>query len=144
MKVSERRQRRARPLRAGAAIGSSGDFLERAQELVRRKVDVLAIDSAHAHSRRVMDAIAAVKNAFPDVEILAGNVATYEGARDLIDLGVDGIKVGVGPRFDLHHARRQRRGCPANYCYRRVRESHQGHGCTVDRGRRYQVFRRHL
>jgi IMP dehydrogenase len=84
-------------LRVGAAIGSSGDFLERAQELVKRKVDVLAIDSAHAHSTRVMDAIVAIKNALPDVELIAGNVATYEAARDLISLGVDGIKVGIGP-----------------------------------------------
>ena len=84
-------------LRVGAAVGSSGDFLERAQELVRRKVDVLAVDSAHAHSTRVMDAIAAIKNALPNVEVIAGNVATYEGARDLINLGVDGIKVGIGP-----------------------------------------------
>jgi IMP dehydrogenase len=84
-------------LRTGAAIGSSGDFLERAQELVKRKVDVLAIDSAHAHSRRVMDAIAAIKHALPEVQLLAGNVATFEGARDMISLGVDGIKVGIGP-----------------------------------------------
>jgi len=84
-------------LRVGAAIGSSGDFLERAQELVRRKVDVLAIDSAHGHTERVMDAIAQVKRHCPDVQLLAGNVATYEGARDLIALGADGIKVGIGP-----------------------------------------------
>src|ERR1700681_1234808 len=84
-------------LRVGAALGSSGDFLERAQELMKRKVDVLAIDSAHGHSGRVMDAIAAVKRALPDVELIAGNVATFEGARDLIALGVDGIKVGIGP-----------------------------------------------
>jgi IMP dehydrogenase len=84
-------------LRVGAALGSSGDFLERAQELVRRKVDVLAIDSAHGHQERVLEAIAAVKNALPDVQLIAGNVATYEGARDLIALGVDGIKVGIGP-----------------------------------------------
>jgi IMP dehydrogenase len=84
-------------LRCGAAVGSSGDFLERAQELVRRKVDVLAIDSAHGHSKRVMEAIAAIKNALPNVELLAGNVATYQGAKDLIALGVDGIKVGIGP-----------------------------------------------
>ncbi len=84
-------------LRVGAAIGSSGDFLERAQELVRRKVDVLAVDSAHGHQSRVMQAIEAVKNALPDVQLIAGNVATYEGARDLIALGVDGIKVGIGP-----------------------------------------------
>ena len=84
-------------LRVGAAIGSGGDFLERAQELVRMKVDVLAIDSAHGHSAGVMDAVAAVKHALPDVELIAGNVATYEGTRDLIALGVDGIKVGIGP-----------------------------------------------
>ncbi len=84
-------------LRVAAALGSSGDFLERAQELVNRKVDLLAIDSAHGHSGRVMDAIRAVKQAFPNVQLIAGNVATYEGARDLIALGVDGVKVGIGP-----------------------------------------------
>ena len=84
-------------LRVGAALGSSGDFVERAQELVKRKVDVLAIDSAHGHQQRVMDAIKAIKKALPEVELLAGNVATYEGARDLIALGADGIKVGIGP-----------------------------------------------
>ncbi len=84
-------------LRVAAALGSSGDFLERAQELVKRKVDLLAIDSAHGHSGRVMEAIKAVKQALPNVELIAGNVATYEGARDLIALGVDGIKVGIGP-----------------------------------------------
>ena len=84
-------------LRVGAALGATGDFLERAQELVRRKVDVLVIDSAHGHSERVMQAVAAVKRALPDVELIAGNVATYEGARDLIQLGVDGVKCGIGP-----------------------------------------------
>ncbi len=84
-------------LRAGAAVGATGDFLERAQELVRRKVDVLAIDTAHAHSQRVIDAVRAVKNALPDVQLIVGNVGTYEGARELIGLGVDGIKVGIGP-----------------------------------------------
>lgn len=84
-------------LRVGAALGSSGDIVERACELVKRKVDVLAIDSAHGHSKGVMDAIAAVKRAFPEVQLIAGNVATFEGARDLIALGVDGIKVGIGP-----------------------------------------------
>jgi IMP dehydrogenase len=84
-------------LRVAAAIGSSGDFLERAQELVRMKVDAIAIDSAHGHSQRVMDAIKSVKSRFPEVQLLAGNVASYEGARDLIRLGADGIKVGIGP-----------------------------------------------
>src|ERR1019366_5099434 len=84
-------------LRAGAAIGATGDYLERAQELVKKKVDVLAVDSAHGHSSRVMEAIKNIKRAFPEVDLIAGNVATFEGARDLISLGVDGIKVGIGP-----------------------------------------------
>ena len=84
-------------LRVGAAIGATGDFLERATELVERKVDVLCIDTAHGHSERVMDAVAAIKRALPGVQLMAGNVATYEGARDLIRLGVDGVKVGIGP-----------------------------------------------
>ncbi|MDP8979193.1 MAG: IMP dehydrogenase [Acidobacteriota bacterium] len=84
-------------LRVGAALGSGGDFMERAQELVARKVDVLVVDSAHGHSERVMEVVAKVKRALPDVELIAGNVATYEGARDLIDLGADAIKVGIGP-----------------------------------------------
>src|SRR5437870_881036 len=77
-------------LRVGAAIGATGDFLERAQELAKAKVDLLAIDTAHAHSSRVMDAVRAIKRALPDVELITGNVGTYEGARDLISLGVDG------------------------------------------------------
>src|SRR5580692_11653534 len=84
-------------LRVGAALGSAGDFLERAQELVRKKVDVLAVDSAHGHTSRVMEAIRTIKKALPEVDLLAGNVATFEGARDLIALGVDGLKVGIGP-----------------------------------------------
>jgi IMP dehydrogenase len=80
-----------------AAIGSGDDFLERAEELIRMKVDVIVIDSAHGHSKRVMDAVKLVKSKFPDVDLLAGNVASYEGARDLCRLGVDGIKVGIGP-----------------------------------------------
>src|SRR5947209_1990053 len=64
-------------LRVGAALGSSGDYLERAQELVRRKVDVLVVDSAHGHSQRILDAIVAIKRSLPDVQLIAGNVATY-------------------------------------------------------------------
>src|SRR3954465_15851723 len=84
-------------LRVGAAIGATGDYMERAQELVRRKVDVLAIDTAHGHTSRVMDAVKAIKRKYPDVQLLTGNVATYEGAKELASLGVDGIKVGIGP-----------------------------------------------
>jgi IMP dehydrogenase len=84
-------------LLCGAAIGATGDFLERAQELVSRKVDVVAIDTAHGHSARVMEAVRTIKRLIPEVELVVGNVATYEGARELISLGVDGIKVGIGP-----------------------------------------------
>ena len=84
-------------LRVGAAIGATGDFLERAQELAAAKVDVLAIDSAHGHSVLVLQAVKKVKAALPEVELIAGNVATFDGACDLIKAGVDGIKVGIGP-----------------------------------------------
>ncbi len=84
-------------LRVAAAVGATGDFMERAQELARKKVDVIAIDSAHGHSQRVMDAVKLIKSRLPEVDVLAGNVASFEGARDLIALGADGIKVGIGP-----------------------------------------------
>ena len=84
-------------LRIGGAIGATGDFLERAVELERMKVDVLTIDTAHGHSTRVMEAIREVKKRLPEMPLLAGNVGTYEGARALIALGVDGLKVGIGP-----------------------------------------------
>ncbi len=84
-------------LRVGAAVGATGDFLERAVELARAKLDALAIDTAHGHSARVIEAIRAVKHRLPEVSLLAGNVGTYEGARDLIALGIDGLKVGIGP-----------------------------------------------
>ncbi len=84
-------------LRVGAAVGSTRDFLERAQELVARKVDVLVVDSAHGHSEGVMEAVRLIKRKLPEIDVIAGNVATFEGARDLISLGADGIKVGIGP-----------------------------------------------
>src|SRR3984957_7602208 len=84
-------------LRCGAAIGATRDYLERAQEMARQGVDVLAIDTAHGHSTRVMEAITTVKHALPEMQLIAGNVGTFEGAKDLVALGLDGIKVGIGP-----------------------------------------------
>src|ERR1700740_3203117 len=84
-------------LRVGAAIGATGDFLERAQELAEAKVDVLAIDSAHGHSTKVLDAVKLVKSRLPNIELLAGNVATFDGACELSRAGADGVKVGIGP-----------------------------------------------
>jgi IMP dehydrogenase len=84
-------------LRVGAAVGVIGDYLERAQELVNAKVDLIVVDTAHGHSERVMEAVRVLKEKLPSVELVAGNVATYEGACELIQLGVDGLKVGIGP-----------------------------------------------
>src|SRR5437016_2345327 len=84
-------------LRVGAAIGATGDFLERAEELVKESVDVLAIDSAHGHSGRVLDAVKSVKSKFPDIDLIAGNVGTFDGACELARAGADAIKVGIGP-----------------------------------------------
>jgi len=84
-------------LRVGAAVGATGDFLERAQELVRAQVDVIVVDTAHGHSSRVLEAVRLLKTKLPEVDLVAGNVATFEGAQDLVKRGVDGVKVGVGP-----------------------------------------------
>jgi IMP dehydrogenase len=84
-------------LRVGAAIGATGDFLERAQEMVRAKVDMVAIDSAHGHSSRVLEAVKAVKAKLPELDLIVGNVATFDGACELARAGADAIKVGIGP-----------------------------------------------
>ncbi len=84
-------------LRVGAAIGATGDYLERAAELIRARTDILSIDSAHGHSERVLQAVRDVKARFPDTDLIAGNVATYEGAIALMDAGADAVKVGIGP-----------------------------------------------
>jgi IMP dehydrogenase len=84
-------------LRVGAAIGAKGDYLERAAELLRTSVDVIVIDIAHGHSAVMGRAIDAFRARFGDVELIAGNVATAEGVRFLVDRGVNGVKVGIGP-----------------------------------------------
>jgi len=84
-------------LRVGAAVGATGDFLERAVEMAKEKADVLAIDTAHGHTERVMEAIKAIRHRLPDMQLIAGNVASYDGAKELISLGIDGLKVGIGP-----------------------------------------------
>ncbi len=84
-------------LRVGAAVGVGQDALERAAALVEAKVDVLVIDTAHGHSQRVIDTIKLLRHKFPEQEIVAGNIATSEAAEDLINAGVDALKVGVGP-----------------------------------------------
>jgi IMP dehydrogenase len=84
-------------LRVGAAVGATGDFLERAQELAKARVDVVVVDTAHAQSGRVLEAVRTLRRELAHVDLIAGNVATFEGACDLVKLDVDAIKVGVGP-----------------------------------------------
>lgn len=84
-------------LRAGAAVGVTGDILVRIEALRNAGVDVISIDTAHGHSRGVINALKEVKKAYPDLEVIVGNVATGEGAKALVAAGADAIKVGIGP-----------------------------------------------
>jgi len=84
-------------LRVGAAVGVTEDVLDRVTALVEAKVDVVAVDTAHGHTRGVRDTVEGIRGAFPDLELIAGNVGTYEGAADLITAGVSAVKVGMGP-----------------------------------------------
>jgi len=84
-------------LRVAAAVGGGGDFLARARALIEAGVDAVVVDTAHGHSEGVLRATAQLREAFPDVQLVAGNVATREGARALVERGVDAVKVGVGP-----------------------------------------------
>ncbi len=83
-------------LRVAAAIGATGDFLERAEELVRARVDCLIIDTAHGHTEGVIAAVKKIKSRFPEIDLVAGNIATAEATRDLISAGVDAVKTGMG------------------------------------------------
>ena len=84
-------------LRAGASVGTSTDTDERVSALVEAEVDVLVVDTAHGHSRRVLDRIRWIKQSFPKIQVIGGNIATAEGAREIINAGVDAVKVGIGP-----------------------------------------------
>ncbi len=84
-------------LRVGAAVGVTSDILQRVAALKNSGVDVIAIDTAHGHSKGVIDAVKMVKSKFPDLQVIAGNVATGDGAKALADAGADGVKVGIGP-----------------------------------------------
>ncbi|MFK7900253.1 MAG: IMP dehydrogenase [Cyclobacteriaceae bacterium] len=84
-------------LRVGAAVGVTPDIMDRVQALVDAEVDVISIDTAHGHSKGVMDVTKKVKKAYPKLDLIVGNVATGEGAKALVDAGADAVKVGVGP-----------------------------------------------
>ncbi len=84
-------------LRVGAAVGVSGDYMERVAALVEAKVDIITVDTAHGHSEKVLQAVKNIKKSFPDLPIVAGNVATYSATKDLAAAGADCVKVGIGP-----------------------------------------------
>ena len=84
-------------LRVGAAVGIRGNTLERVTALVNAGVDVVAVDTAHGHSKAVIDMVQSIKSAYPELQVIAGNVATAEAVRDLIEAGADCVKVGIGP-----------------------------------------------
>ncbi len=84
-------------LRVAAAVGANADLVDRARELIQAKVDLLCLDSSHGHSEGVLEALKMLKRKFPSTPVLAGNVATAEGARDLVRRGADAVKVGIGP-----------------------------------------------
>jgi len=84
-------------LLAGAAVGVTADVMERVAALVNAKVDVIVLDSAHGHSKGIIECIQKIKAAYPDLQLIAGNIATGEAARDLIEAGADAVKVGIGP-----------------------------------------------
>jgi IMP dehydrogenase len=84
-------------LRAGAAVGPTSDMMERVEALFKSGVDLIVVDTAHGHSKKVIDAVRIIKQYFPTVEVMAGNIATAEAAEALIQAGADAIKVGIGP-----------------------------------------------
>jgi IMP dehydrogenase len=84
-------------LLVGAAVGTAADTLDRVAALVDVKVDVIVVDTSHGHSRKVLDTVKTVREKFPTIELVAGNVATGRAAKDLMELGVDAVKVGIGP-----------------------------------------------
>ena len=84
-------------LLAGAAVGVTADMMERVEALIHAKVDVIVLDSAHGHSKGIIDSVRKIKAAYPDLQLIAGNIATGEAARELIEAGADAVKVGIGP-----------------------------------------------
>ena len=84
-------------LRVGAAVGVGAEVMDRVAALVKTGCDVIVVDTAHGHSQRVLDTVKKIRSAYPEIDLVAGNIATAEAAEDLIKLGVDAVKVGIGP-----------------------------------------------
>lgn len=95
--VAEAKKVKSKKLLVGAAVGSSSGYEQRVEELVKAGVDVIVVDSAHGYAKQVIAAIIFIKKKYPKLDVIGGNVATYDGARALISAGADGLRVGMGP-----------------------------------------------
>ena len=128
-------------LRVGAAVGVGEDYMRRVDAVREAGVDVIVVDTAHAHSKNTMDAIAKIKKRHRGLPLIAGNIATAEAARDLIRLGVDAIKVGIGAGRDLHDARHRGDRRAAAHGDHGLRLGRLEGGRADHRRRRHQVLR---
>jgi IMP dehydrogenase len=126
-------------LRVGAAVGTGADTDERVALLIEAGVDVIIVDTAHGHSRNVLDRVRAIKRAYPDLQLIAGNIVTAEAAKALIDAGADGVKVGIGPGSICTTRVVAGVGIPQITAVATVAEALEGTGvpCISDGGIRY-------
>ncbi len=131
-------------LRVGAAVGVGPDTDARCAALIEEGVDVLVVDTSHAHSRMVVETVARVKDRFgKQAQLIAGNVVTAEATEELIQAGVDAIKVGIGAGCDLYNSCHRRRRDAANHRHLRLRSRCSSLWRSSDRRWRHPVFRRY-
>jgi IMP dehydrogenase len=125
-------------LRVGAAVGTTPDTIERVAALREAGVDLVVVDTAHGHSRGVIETVKRIKTKWADSQVIAGNIATAEAARALVDAGADAVKVGIG--LDLHHARGRRRRGAADLGSSERRRGAQGSGRAGHLRRRHPLL----
>ena len=130
-------------MRVGAAVGVSADREARVEALLKAGADVIVVDTAHGHSRNVIDAIRETKRAFPDCQLIAGNVATAEGTEALIQAGADAVKIGVGPGSICTTRVVAGVGVPQITAILESARVAQKYGTPPHLGRRDQIFRGH-
>ena len=130
-------------LRVGASVGTSAETDDRVAALIEAGVDVLVVDTSHGHSKRVLDRVSWIKQKYPNVSLIGGNVATRAGARALADAGVDSVKVGIGPGSICTTRIVTGIGVPQVTAVSEVSDELETDGIPVDRRRRHPLFRRH-
>jgi IMP dehydrogenase len=114
-------------LRVGAAIGVGKDMAERIKKLIKAEVDILVIDTAHGHSKMIIDSVKSIRKKYPKIQLIAGNIATKEAAKALIKAGVDAVKVGIGPGSICTTRIVAGVGVPQITCYIRCSERNKRH-----------------